>query len=259
MNDSNKPDIEKLLRQMSLNKPPSRLDQKVMQIAAEQSQVTDSKVTPAVGFGWPILGATTVVATLFGLAMGIYMPRIVEQLPELTNAIRADDSDPRLIDSDLLRDVTAFQELHGHSGQEEFKTCSNCHLFDDKDRQVIDKWAHDMVKAGKHHQLGMNCSMCHAGDGLPITDRPVVPHEIPESDLPILPHENPETEHPHGHAEWAFAKCSDCHLVDVTDREILDRWESSDLHEGLHSTFWQDCSMCHVGDEPKQGIGDSRG
>jgi len=44
----------------------------------------------------------------------------------------------------------------------------------------------------------------------------------------------------------AYTKCSTCHLFNVADRRICDHWRVEDIHEGFHSEFWQNCSICHL-------------
>jgi len=239
MNERTKPEMESLLKRMSLIEPPESLDRTIRQLAERQSEPVASVVHT--GFGWSAIISTAIAASLSGLIVGMWVTSSDWAGPFVSTRTIVSPTD-NLIQSDRLKEVVQFQELHGHSSQEEFKTCSNCHIFSTKDQQVLDKWRIDDLH-GNHHAFGVNCSNCHLADGEPRQPDPHQPNSHPHAD------------------QNAFGSCSDCHNFDALERQIFDLWRMEDIHEGFHPMFWQDCSLCHVDvhQEFLENLGDSKG
>ena len=190
------PDVESLLKQMKLRRPSDQLDAAISNLV-----VTDEFNTRAVSsdgrFGWTAILATAAACMLVGVWLGSFFTPVSHVLSgSQLAAVDSGSPDARLL-TPVSFSVQAFNLLHGHSQQEEFKDCDKCHRVAVEDaafEKIFESWFYGNAHFFEAHPDGIgDCSKCHV-------------HLAAKQDLPVEGAAN-------GFAK--LANCSNCHKVNA--------------------------------------------
>ena len=208
--------IESLLKQLSLKNPSHALDEKVEaiccsvnqgqrggRIEAEPNQPLTLQTDPATTYsvatgqnrGWLPFAATALVASLAGFVIGQFItldPNLGSRASSIAAVVTEAGNSSQVMQGNLTPvkfNVNAFRLLHGHSQQDEFASCKQCHTGDLEetsekfngwfygDKEFFQKHIHsDISKCSDCHRIASdetpppkfehfkdsNCSTCHA-------------------------------------------------------------------------------------------------
>lgn len=119
-------------------------------------------------FGWSYLIATAMAASLFGFLIGrtnLDSPVDSAVASQHVNSQIADNASSNI--KPVKFNVAAFEMLHGHSTQGEFKDCQACHVAEKKDGSAKDLFYGDSFFILQHSafEKDAKCSKCHVGTG----------------------------------------------------------------------------------------------
>lgn len=208
--------IESLLKQMRLAEPTSELDRKIGDLVASEP-LELPLVADTVGhyrFGWNVLAATAVAASLFGLIVGQFVtiypgPKYSDSRPRTEGVLESGVGNSEQLNAGRSRkitpvkfDVGAFKILHGHSQEPAFANCAACHLSGEPEQEAFAGWYYGNDRFFKKHYFEgvANCSACHV-----LTN----PRRISGPGSADL-----ELPSPHGLSRGFLNRdCSDCHAV----------------------------------------------
>ena len=169
--------VEAMLGQLPLQAPTIGLDYRIDEILDCANVTVDQESFEScdrVGFaeqvasqrfGWSYLIATAMAASLFGFLIGrtnldspvdsvVTAQQVNSQIPDKASNIKP-----------VKFNVAAFEMLHGHSTQEEFKDCQSCHVAEKKDESAKDLFYGDSFFILQHaaFEKDAKCSKCHVG------------------------------------------------------------------------------------------------
>jgi len=206
--DRSPPDVESLLKQMTLRRPSDQLDVAIANLVTSDD-VNKHSVSRGAQFGWTALLATAAAAMLAGIWLGHILTPTWELLSD-SNAVADVNSPDAKALTTVSFNVQAFNLLHGHSQQAEFENCDQCH------RQAVGKgggldgmfrdWFYGDAHFFEAHPKPLtDCSKCHVA-------------------APARQDENAKDLH----QEFAkLANCLECHAVNADGFEGFKKdWQS---------------------------------
>lgn len=217
-------DIESLLTQMRLRAPTENLDDSLSRLfATGESEILPASARECIDrssrirrYGWSTVLITSAASMLLGFWLGqvlLYGGGVQDQ-SGIADAGSAMDSGKKLTPVSFNRN--AFELLHGHSQQDEFENCGQCHKSTTPDEIELDnifkRWFYGDADFFEVHPNGVNqCSDCHVdakADGGGLGDDP----HRGFGDLRNL------------------ANCMDCHRVDADGFDGFENdWRSFDV------------------------------
>lgn len=117
MNPQEKPQVEKLLSQMALQKPSDQLNKKVLEMTCQQP-LLNPKVGMAIGFGWPSLALTALVSALVGTGLGWWISAgLATGSADVNSFVRFSDGPVEGRDNELLGQESDISPLYGQEAQ----------------------------------------------------------------------------------------------------------------------------------------------
>jgi hypothetical protein len=205
--DQSSPDVEALLQRLKLRSPSNQLDEKIAKLVdSEGSNVFGVErerqqfLSRERQFGWTAIFATAAAAMFAGLLLGQFYSPADHNLNGSSLAVA--DSGPMKVSelTPVSFNVDAFNLLHGHSQQEEFGNCEQCHHQSDPEEDafamIFERWFYGDDDFFEAHLDGLDgCAKCHV-------------FEKKQEDF------GKETVHGFEKLDQ-LANCSDCHKVDA--------------------------------------------
>jgi len=190
------PDVESLLKQMTLRKPSGQLDSAISDLVAND-KVKVRSVPGGRRFGWKAILVTATVAVLAGIWLGSFFMFNCEEDGSAISAASDLNSPGTGLLTPVAFNVQAFNLLHGHSERAEFANCGRCHQLAGQDAtlaEVFKGWFYGDAQFFEAHAGGIgDCSECHVA-------AVVEKSEFGKNNQPGFE---------------KLANCSECHKVDA--------------------------------------------
>lgn len=158
-------DVELLLEQMTLRGPSDQLDVAIANLVASDG-ASEPEHVGAARFGWTAILTTAMAALLAGVLLGYFAMPTWKLLSQSSVAVGASSHDAGVLTPTSFN-VHAFNLLHGHSLEAEFKNCDRCHQPVAAEggglSEVFQIWFYGDEHFFEVHSEGLSdCSKCHA-------------------------------------------------------------------------------------------------
>jgi hypothetical protein len=242
MNASEKSnDVETILSRMELRGPSDQLDSAIFGLMDSGDKVRHQaavRSSTSFGFGWPVLVATGVAATMGGVLVGSFYSSSGKNPVGLTANVAhvSNSAEPTVSGLKITPvkfNIDAYEILHGHSTNVAYQDCDACHV--EGQDEAFEGWFYGDGEFFKSHADAVKskkCSSCHVSVSSPKQDKADrLKNEAKRLGLK--------------HSDFPQSSCVSCHkaVEELPARKVKKDPEA--FHHHFESV--ENCSNCHVG------------